>query len=293
MPAKVLITGAGGQLGYELQRTAPADVTVVAADRQQLDVSARGCVESAFDRHRPDVVINAAAYTAVDQAEHEPEAAAAANAEAPRLLAASARARNIRLIHVSTDFVFGGEASRPYAPEARVDPRGVYGATKQRGEAAVLEAGGDRALVVRTGWVYSAHGHNFVKTMLRLMKERDEVRVVADQVGTPTWARGLAEILWKFAVWRPLPPGHNNIYHWSDAGIASWYDFAVAIQEEALRLGLIDRRATIRPITTADYPTPAKRPAYSVLDKSATWNLLSVQPVHWRTALRSMLCELC
>ncbi|HEX7035946.1 MAG TPA: dTDP-4-dehydrorhamnose reductase [Pseudomonadales bacterium] len=294
----VLITGANGQLGWELQRTAPADVSAIALDRQALDITSPASIGAALDRHRPDVVINAAAYTAVDKAEQEPERAAAANADGPRALAEAAASRGIRLIHVSTDFVFDGTAGTPYRPDAPTHPLGVYGRTKRQGEEALLAnpcRSDLQIAILRTGWVYSSHGRNFVKTMLRLMGERDEVRVVADQVGTPTWARGLAEALWRIAVWRPLLQGASQgpIFHWSDAGVASWYDFAVAIQEEALSLGLLERAVPVKPITTAEYPTPARRPAYSVLDKSATWSALGLDPVHWRTALRSMLCELC
>lgn len=297
----VLITGASGQLGWELQRTAPADVSAIALDRRGLDITSQVAIDDALDRHRPKVVINTAAYTAVDKAEQEPELAAAINAEGPRRLAEAASSRGIRLIHVSTDFVFDGTASTPYTPDVPTHPLGVYGVTKRQGEEAVLRCRSDlpaanAPIIVRTSWVYSSHGHNFVKTMLRLMRERDEVRVVADQIGTPTWGRGLAEVLWKFAVGRPPAQGGSQapapIYHWSDAGTASWYDFAVAVQEEALQLGLLARPVPVKPIATADYPTPAHRPAYSVLDKTATWAALGLEPVHWRTALRAMLREL-
>ena len=191
------------------------------------------------------------------------------------------------LVHVSTDFVFDGSASRPYAPEAPAAPLGEYGRSKRAGEIAVQQALPD-ALILRTGWVYSSFGGNFVKTMLRLMGERDELNVVSDQVGTPTWAHGLAEAVWAAASREQL----RGIYHWSDAGVCSWYDFSVAIHEEALALGLLSKAVKVRPILASAYPTPAQRPAYSVLDKSNTWRDFALEGIHWRSQLRAMLAEL-
>jgi len=183
--------------------------------------------------------------------------------------------------------VFDGASGRPYAPDDRPAPLGVYGRTKLAGERAALGLA-DRAVVVRTAWVYSRHGQNFVRRMLGLMRERDEVRVVSDQVGTPTWAHSLADAIWT-AVARPALHG---VLHWTDAGVASWYDFAVAIQEEAVALGLLDRAVPVRPITSAEYPTPARRPAHSVLAKEASWAALGRTPPHWRVNLRHMLAAL-
>ena len=287
MSGGALVTGAGGQLGRELVLTAPAGTDCAALDRQGLDIGDAAAIGRALDAHEPQVVINAAAYTAVDRAEAEADAAEAINGTAPGLLAAACAERGVRLLHVSTDFVFDGRASSPYAPEAEAAPLGAYGRSKLAGEAAVRAALPD-AIVLRTGWVYSRHGGNFVKTMLRLMGEREELTVVADQVGTPTWARGLALALWSFAE-RPALAG---TYHFSDAGVASWYDFAVAIGEEALALGLLPRLPRILPVPTAAYPTPARRPAYSVLDKGATWRDLAIDGVHWRRQLRLMLHDL-
>jgi dTDP-4-dehydrorhamnose reductase len=284
---RVLVTGSGGQLGYELQRTLPEIHELVALPSAELDITDAVQIDRALAGHEPNVVINAAAYTAVDKAESDRARAQAVNAHGPALLAKAAAARGIRLIHVSTDFVFDGSKPSPYLPGDTPNPLGVYGATKLDGERAVLEMAPD-SLVVRSAWVYSAHGNNFVRTMLRLMSERDSLGVVADQVGTPTWAKGLAQALWH-AVDMPLVQG---IHHWTDAGVASWYDFAVAIQEEALGLGLLEKAASVRPIRTRDYPTPARRPAYSVLDKTATWEALKVGAPHWRVALREMLHDL-
>ncbi len=283
---KVWITGSNGQLGWELQRTAPSNLTVVATDVDAIDITSRQHIDAWMVKHEPAVIINAAAYTAVDKAEDQAESATAVNRDGVAQLAQGAQGNGTRLIHVSTDFIFDGKQHRPYQPDDRPNPLGVYGASKWAGEQAVREVLGDTALIIRTAWVYSAHGHNFVKTILRLARERDELGIVADQVGTPTWANGLAKAIWRF-VERPELTG---TYHWTDAGVASWYDFAVAIQEEAQALGLIDRTIPIRPLQTHEYPTPAKRPAYGVLEKSATWHALGIEyPVQWRAALREML----
>lgn len=286
MTRKIIVVGAGGQLGRELLFTAPGDVQCIGLTRAELDVADPDAVRRCLEEHRPEQVINAAAYTAVDKAESEPGAARAGNVDAPANLARACAANDVRFIHVSTDFVFDGAASSPYAPAAPTNPLGEYGRSKLAGEQAVRDAL-PGALIVRTAWVYSARGNNFVKTMLRLMAERDELGVVADQVGTPTWAQGLARALWR-AVELPALQG---IYHWSDAGVCSWYDFAVAIGEEAVSLGLLAREVNVRPIATADYPTPATRPPYSVLDKSASWRDLDVDGIHWRKQLRAMLAE--
>ncbi len=281
---KVLVTGAGGQLGRALQASAPADVALIAVDRAWLNVGDRDAVLKAISAHAPDVIVNAAAYTAVDRAESEPELAHRINAEGPGHLAEAAKAAGARLVHVSTDFVFDGQSARAYLPGDAVNPLGVYGASKRAGEVAVLDAL-PHALIVRTAWVYAADGHNFVKTMLRLMKERDKVSVVADQIGTPTHAASLAR-----AIWSLIEAQARGIHHFTDAGVASWYDFAVAIAEEAEVLGLAGT-AEVVPIATADYPTPARRPAFGILDKTATWALTGT-PRHWRAELRLMLAEL-
>jgi dTDP-4-dehydrorhamnose reductase len=283
---RVLIVGAQGQLGYELRRTAGGRRGITAVDRADVDIADAGSVQRIVQQYRPGVIINAAAYTAVDQAEQQRELAWAVNCSGAENLAVAASAAGARLLHVSTDFVFDGNGCRPCRPQDGTQPRSVYAASKAAGERAVLEHCDD-ALVVRTSWLYSAHGHNFVKTMLRLMAERDAVSVVADQVGTPTWARVLAETLWSL-----LETDASGICHCSNNGVASWYDFAVAIQEEALAAGLLRRAVPIKPISTAAYPLPARRPVYSVLDVADTETLLGVTFPHWRESLRSMLKEL-
>lgn len=284
----VLITGGNGQLGWELQRTAPAGVSLAAFSSAALDIRELGQVETTIARVAPQVIINAAAYTAVDRAEQERELAYAVNDLGVGNLATVAARQGIRLVQVSTDFVFDGLKSRPYRPDDLPHPLGVYGASKLAGERRLAESMPATAwLLLRTAWVYSCHGHNFVKTMLRLLSERPQVGVIADQIGTPTWAHGLA-----LAIWRSIDLGLSGIHHWTDAGAASWYDLAVAIQEEALALGLLTATIPIKPLTTEEYPLPAARPAYSVLDKSSLWQALAQPPNHWRVALRQMLAEL-
>ncbi|MCB1676293.1 MAG: dTDP-4-dehydrorhamnose reductase [Halioglobus sp.] len=286
MRNKVVITGAAGQLGSELLRSADSACSCVPLERAQLDIGDAAALSDRLRRHAPRLVINAAAYTAVDAAETDPEAARRVNELGSANLARACRQQGIRLIHVSTDFVFDGLASTPYAPTAPTAPLGEYGRSKLAGEIAVRETLPD-ALIVRTGWVYSMFGNNFVKTMLRLMGQRDELAVVADQVGTPTWAAGLARALWAAAA----RPQLSGIYHWSDAGVCSWYDFAVAIFEEGCAAGLLQQPVRIRPIGADAYPTAARRPAYSVLDKASAWRDLELEPVHWRQQLRATLAQ--
>ena len=283
----VLVTGANGQLGYELQKMCPDSYKVLAADRSMLDISDAAAVSAFVAEHRPVAIINAAAYTAVDKAEDERELAAAINTEGAKNLAQAAFDNYCKLLHVSTDFVFAGDAHSPIPVSADCNPQGFYGQSKLEGEQAIKAILGDQAFIVRTAWLYSAHGNNFVKTMLKLMASREELGVIADQVGSPTWANGLA-----VALWQALKVDAKGTHHWSDAGVASWYDFAQAIMEEGVALGLLDNAIDLAPLTTADYPTPASRPAYSVLDKTATWQALRLEGTHWRVALRNMMNEL-
>lgn len=284
---KALILGANGQLGTALKKTVPEGVELIALDQASLDITDPQAVSERVNAERPQLVINTAAYTAVDQAEREPEQANAVNAIGAGHVAAAVAAQGARLVHISTDFVFDGSSSRPYLPEARTNPLSVYGKSKRDGEEAVIIACPE-AIVLRTAWLYAADGKNFVNTMLGLMREGKPLRVVADQVGTPTWAHTLAEATWALG----LTLSATGIHHWTDAGVASWYDFAVAIQDEALPLGLLDKATDITPITTADYPTPAMRPAYSVLDCRETREAAGLEGRHWRHALAGMLREI-
>ena len=284
---RVLVLGAGGQLGQALRRAAPSGHEVIARTRAQLDIADAAAVQRETAREKPDWILNAAAYTAVDLAEDEPAKAAAINDGAVATLARAAAAGSSRLVHLSTDFVFDGTSNRAYRPDDAPRPLSAYGTGKRAGELAALAAGCE-AIVLRTAWVYASAGRNFALTMLKLMREREQVRVVGDQIGTPTWARGLA-----CAVWDLVEGGApGGIYHWTDLGVASWYDFAVAIQDEALERGLLPRAASIVPIATAEYPTRARRPAFSVLDTSATRARVATPALHWRHNLRMMLDEL-
>jgi dTDP-4-dehydrorhamnose reductase len=280
---KALVTGARGQLGHALLASAPAGADLVALGHHDLDIGDAAAVAALISFEAPDLVINAAAYTAVDKAESEEWTAYRVNGEGPGHLAAAARAAGARFVHVSTDFVFNGASGIPYAPSHETDPLGVYGASKLAGEKSALAAD-PRALILRTAWVYGVTGHNFVRTMLRLMAERDEVRVVADQIGTPTFAGSLAD-----AIWAMSAAGASGVHHWTDSGAASWYDFAVAIQEEALALGMLGRAVPVIPIATVDYPTPARRPHYSVLNKASAIGIVGRPAPHWRVNLRHML----
>lgn len=284
---KVLITGADGQLGYELQRTVLAGYECLATDKDDLDITDADAVNAFITKHKPDVMINSAAYTAVDKAEEEKQLATAINTTGAENLARACNNNKIQFMQISTDFVFDGKGYTPYPVDAPANPEGMYGKTKQEGDVLVQKILGDDAFIIRTSWLYSAHGNNFVKTMLRFMKEREELGIIADQIGTPTWANSLAQ-----AVWQAIENNITGMHHWSDAGVASWYDFAYAIMEEGVDLGLLDKPITINAITTADYPTPASRPCYSVMDKTVTWKALGMKSEHWRVALRQMMSEL-
>ncbi len=286
---RVLITGASGQVGSALLRSLPPGIEVHAPTRGELDVGDARAVHAAVSAIEPGLIINAAAYTAVDQAESEPFVADAINAQAPQYLAEAAHTlEDCRLIQLSTDYVFDGRGSAPYRPGDATHPLSVYGRTKLAGEQAVLGVLGNRAVVLRTAWVYAAQGRNFLLTMLRLMRERGAVRVVADQRGSPTAAFSIARALWRLG---QLPHLHG-VLHWTDAGVASWYEFARAIAEDALAAGLLSQPVEVAPVAAADYPTAAHRPANSVLDTAASTAQLNLKPEPWRQNLRATLADL-
>jgi dTDP-4-dehydrorhamnose reductase len=285
---KVLVTGAGGQVGRALLRMPPAMLQVIGLGHKELDIADPKSVRAAFAEFRPDVVINAAAYTDVDRAEKDTEAARKVNAVGPHTLAVEAAALGARMLQVSTDFVFDGSSSRPYRVDAMPAPLSVYGRSKWEGEQAVRSVLGSRACILRTAWVYDANGRNFLTTMMRLMRAQGSVRVVADQVGTPTAAIAVAEVIWALVA-RPESAG---VFHWTDAGVASWYDFAQAIAEEAIALDLLPAEVVVIPITTEEFQTAARRPPYSVLDKRSTMVTLNLGTVHWRPRLRLVLKEM-
>jgi dTDP-4-dehydrorhamnose reductase len=289
---KVLLTGREGQLGTALQASLPEGVILIATGRSELDLADHAACRQAVRDHRPDWVLNAGAYTAVDRAESEADRAMAINAGAPQAFAEALRDTGGRLLQVSTDFVFNGAQGSPYRPDQALDPLGVYGATKAAGETAALALPGAR--VLRTSWVYGPVGKNFCLTMLRLhaMKAAagDPLGVVADQVGCPTATHTLAAACWR-AIGIGTDADGPRILHWSDAGASSWYDFAVAIGELGVTAGLLERAAEVSPLTTADYPTPAQRPSYSLLDCTASRQSLAMDPIHWRASLAQVLAE--
>ena len=287
---KILLLGSQGQIGQELLTTLPSVGNVTAWSRQDLDLSQLEQIGPQVLAQRPDVIVNAAAYTAVDKAEQEPELAYQINGAAPGQLAQAAQACGATLVHISTDYVFDGQQNRPYQPTTPTHPLGVYGQSKLAGELAI-QAACDRHVILRTAWVYGAKGHgNFVKTMLRVGAERDTIKVVYDQVGCPTWSHDIAQAIAQLTP--HLGPSIFGTYHFTNSGAISWYDFAMAIFEEAAALGWPLQIERVLPITTDQYPLPAKRPAYSVLGSEKLTVILQQTPPYWRVSLRKMLQEL-
>jgi dTDP-4-dehydrorhamnose reductase len=288
---RVLLTGAAGQLGHALRQQLPADVELIATSRTELDLADADACRAAVLEHRPDWVLNAGAYTAVDKAESEPELAMAVNGGAPRAFAEALLETGGRLLQVSTDFVFNGQQGSPYRTGQPRDPLGVYGATKAAGEEAVEQVltANNQGVILRTSWVIGPVGKNFALTMLRLHRERgatgQALGVVEDQVGCPTSTTILAAGCWRVITANVQEP----VLHWSDAGAASWFDVAVAVGELAQELGLLQQPAAVNPLTTAEYPLPAKRPSYSLLDCTSSRRALGLAPTPWRQALRQLL----
>lgn len=277
----VLVTGANGQVGKELRQLAAhySQFQFLFLSREDLPIHHFELVRNFFETAQPAYCINCAAYTAVDKAEIEKDLALLVNAESVGVLAAVSKLYNTRFLHISTDYVFDGTATEPYKEEAPVNPVNFYGSTKLKGEEQCFQANAD-AIIIRTSWVYSTFGNNFVKTMLRLMKERQSLNVVSDQLGSPTYAADLAAAMLHIVSSGNWQPG---IYHYSNAGVISWYDFAVAIREMA---GL---HCTVNPIPTSAYPTPAKRPAYSVFDKEKIKKTYKLTIPEWKDSLKSCL----
>ena len=295
---RILLLGADGQLGTELRRSLAPLGDIVAATLsgrlgedacEAADFSEPGSLQPLVERVAPDIVVNAAAHTAVDRAETERGLAFAINAEAPAVLATACAARGARLVHYSTDYVFDGSGTRPYREDDATSPLGVYGHSKRAGELAVLGSGA-RHLLFRTAWVYAAHSHNFLRTMLRVGAERDELRVVADQVGTPTPAALIADVTAQ--VLERVEATRSGLWHLTPTGQTSWHGFAEAIFDGALARGLLARRPKVEAVTTADYPTPAARPAWSVLDCTALQRDFAIHLPDWRQALTDTLDQL-
>ena len=290
---RILLLGGNGQVGRELRRSLPALGTVVVATRDGgeadavADFDQPASLAALVNSVRPDIVVNAAAYTAVDKAEVEVESAFRINAEAPASIATACGDIDALLVHYSTDYVFDGRATRAYCEDDGTAPLGVYGASKLAGELAIRDSAARHA-ILRTAWVYAAHGKNFLLTMLRLAGERDELRVVADQVGAPTPAAWIADAT--TALLRQGVPT-SGTWHLTAQGQTSWNGFATAIMDEASALGLIPRKPTVIPIPTAGYPTPAQRPAFSVLDTTRLQQDFGIVPPDWREALQATLRE--
>ncbi len=287
---KILLTGINGQLGHQLQPHLAKMGDMTAVGRENLDLANPDAISQLIREVKPRLIINAAAYTAVDKSESEPELAHAVNGVAPGIMAQEAKKLGATLIHVSTDYVFDGSKSTPYTETDEAKPLGTYGKSKLVGENAILESGANH-IIMRTAWVHGVYGKgNFVKTMLRMGKEREELKVVHDQVGSPTWTGDLAA-----AIAQIIPHLQSEIYgiyHYTNSGAISWYDFAVAIFEEAKQLGFPLQVKQVVPITTAEYSTPAKRPAFSVLNSAKISKVLGRHSPYWRDGLRQMLKQL-
>jgi dTDP-4-dehydrorhamnose reductase len=287
MNSSILLFGNTGQLGREVEmKLKSIGKNYVALDRDRCDFTQPKSIREAISTYQPDIIINCAAYTAVDKAENERNTANTINGKAVEILAEEAAQINAFLLHISTDYVFDGTKNTPYTESDRVNPINIYGQSKLLGETQIQE-NCDRFLILRTSWVYGAYGKgNFVKTMLKLGSERQAIRVVTDQIGSPTWTGDLANIITQ------IPPDLQGIYHYCNSGVASWYDFAVAIFEEAKLLNFPLKIEQVIPIITDEYPTAAKRPAYSVLSCKKISSTLNIMPPHWRESLRKMLQKL-
>ena len=286
MKMNILVTGCKGQLGTELRKIATSDAQHhwVFTDVDTLDICDKAAVEACFATNNIEACINCAAYTAVDKAEDEPELATLINSFAPKVLADACLRHNASLIHISTDYVFGGDANEPYEVDDPIKPQSVYGSTKAEGERLIRESGCNY-MIVRTAWLYSSTGHNFVKTMLMLGDTKDEINVVADQTGCPTWAHDLAVALMALLDKNGKNPVHET-FHFTNEGQITWYDFTLAIME------IGGKQCKVNPITTDQYPTKAKRPAYSVLDLSKIKEYAGIEIPDWRESLVKCIEEL-
>ena len=286
---KVLLIGAKGQVGQELQVTLPQLGEVISIGREELDLTNSEKISQLIREIHPDYLVNASAYTAVDKAETEPDLAYSINATAPKIMAEAAEKIQAKFLHISTDYVFDGRKNTPYLETDLTNPLGVYGQSKLRGEEEIKTVN-SQAIILRTAWVYGSYGKsNFVKTMLRLGKEREELKVVVDQVGSPTWAKDIAAAITQLLINVDNP---TVIYNFTNSGIASWFDLTKAIFEEAKISGIPLKIQRVIPITTAEYPTPAVRPAYSVLSGQKISQQLGYIPPYWRDSLKAMLNQL-
>ncbi|AOW76459.1 NAD(P)-dependent oxidoreductase [Colwellia sp. PAMC 20917] len=282
---KIIVIGKSGQLAWELSQLSSVKHEIVCLGRKDINLNELLSVSETLKTHKAEAIINASAYTAVDKAESDIDNAYELNAKAVGHLAQACKLLSLPLVHISTDFVFHGDKGAPYLPNDKINPLGVYGASKAEGEQLITDIHPNNSAIIRTSWVYSTHGNNFVKTMLNLMNTKPELGIISDQIGSPTYAKGLAE-----ACILALENKLVGIHHYTDTGVASWFDFAVAIQSIGFDLGLLDKKIPIKPISTSQYPTPAERPHYSVLDKSSLVNALpELSFVHWQTQLQTMM----
>lgn len=288
---KVLITGAKGQVGSEIVKAAPIECTVIGLGSDQLDVTNESQIKEVLAQHQPDLIINAAVYTAVDKAESEAEKAFAVNERAVEFLAQAAKEADIPLFHISTDYVFDGKAQSPYKETDTVNPTSIYGLSKLAGEQAIARVH-EKHIILRTSWVFGAIGNNFVKTMLRLARERDELSIVADQQGCPTSSTSIAEVLWQFiALYCENRTLSWGIYHFSNYPVCSWHGFALEILTAAQAQGFITHVPKINEISTEEYPTPAIRPLWSVLDNSKIEAVLD-KKYSWQDELNELLLNM-
>lgn len=280
----ILVTGANGQLGKEMKQLESAypGFRFIFLSREDMPVHHFELVRNVFKGYQPQYLVNCAAYTAVDKAESEKELAFQVNGEAVGVMAALCKEYGTKFIHISTDYVFDGNGTTPYATDAPTNPQSVYGASKLKGEQEAMQYNPE-SIIIRTSWVYSEFGKNFVKTMRKLMSEREELNVVSDQIGSPTYAADLAQMIMQIIAGGNWVPG---MYHFSNSGVISWYDFAVAIRD------LSGLQCRIQPIPSSQYPTPAKRPAYSVMDTSSIFSTFHATPRNWKDSLRDCLTKL-
>lgn len=289
---KVLLTGGSGQVGQEIFKSKPNGVEVFNPSRNDLDLSDYQACKKVTEDYKPDWIINSGAYTQVDAAEKNIKISNNINGYALKAFIEIVNETNTNLLQLSTDFVFDGNQNFPYDTCQKRRPLSQYGASKALGEELIEKniKNPDKAIILRTSWVISPRGKNFVLTMLKLHSEKDNINVVSDQIGSPTSAKDLAKVCWKIIEFKKKEKT-PNILHWSDSGIASWYDVAEAIGDIAKELKIIKKKAFVNPISTAEYPTPAKRPKYSILDTRQTSKLLKFRPNYWRNNLRSILIE--
>ena len=285
---KIIVIGKSGQLAWELSQLSPCENEIVCLGRSDIDLTETTTIIEVFKQHKAEGVINASAYTAVDKAETDVDNAYQLNAKAVGSLASACKNLSVPFVHISTDFVFHGDKGAPYLPDDEINPLGIYGASKAEGEKLVINLYPENSAIIRTSWVYSTHGNNFVKTMLNLMNTKPELGIISDQIGSPTYAKGLAKTCVSV-----LTNKLTGIHHYTDSGVASWFDFAIAIQSIGYDVGLLDKKIPIKPILTSQYPTPAKRPYYSVLDKGSLEDALPETSLsHWQAELKNMLTQL-